>query len=80
MREAVSITSNIAEGFGRKHFKEKHQFYSQAHGSLLELQSQLIVAKDIGYLPVRNFSDIMFQSELAYSQLQGLLRATKDRC
>ena len=39
-RSAVSIPSNIAEGFGRHSYKEKVQFYYLAHGSLLELKNQ----------------------------------------
>lgn len=49
-RAAVSITSNIAEGFSRSSYKEKSQFYSMALGSLTEIQNQLLIAKDIKYL------------------------------
>src|SRR3989338_7264449 len=49
-RSAVSVTSNIAEGFGRFSYKEKLQFYHTSLGSLFELQNQLIIARDIGYL------------------------------
>ena len=49
-RAAVSITSNVAEGFGRNTPRDKVHFYSIAKGSLLETQSQLLVAKDLGYL------------------------------
>lgn len=46
-RAAISVTSNIAEGFSRKSSKEKIQFYYMSTGSLAELQNQLIVSKDI---------------------------------
>src|SRR3989344_3330038 len=49
-RCSVSITSNIAEGFSRNSYKEKVQFYLTALGSTTELQNQLIVAKDVGYI------------------------------
>jgi four helix bundle protein len=49
-RAAVSITSNIAEGFSRQSFKEKVQFYSMALGSVTEVQNQLLISRDIGYL------------------------------
>jgi four helix bundle protein len=39
-RAAISITSNIAEGFGRQGYKEKIQFYYFAQGSLIELKNQ----------------------------------------
>ena len=44
-RCAVSITSNIAEGFSRQSYKEKVQFYSISQGSVTELQSQLLIAR-----------------------------------
>jgi four helix bundle protein len=40
-RAVISVTSNIAEGFGRQTNKEKVQFYYHANGSLLEIKSQL---------------------------------------
>lgn len=46
-RAAVSIPSNIAEGYGRKSSKSYAQFYSIAFGSALELETQLIIAKEL---------------------------------
>lgn len=46
-RAAISIPSNIAEGYGRKSTKEYSQFYSIAYGSALELETQLIIAKKL---------------------------------
>lgn len=57
-RAAISITSNIAEGFARQSFKEKLQFYYIALGSLTELQNQLLVAKDLKYLNQAEFDKI----------------------
>ena len=48
-RAAISITSNIAEGFGRRSYKEKVQFYYLAQSSLTELKNQIITSKDIKY-------------------------------
>lgn len=48
-RSAVSITSNIAEGFSRGTNKDKTQFYYVAMGSLTELQNQMIISRDVGY-------------------------------
>ena len=50
-RSAVSVTSNIAEGFGRSTKKDKIRFYTIAIGSLYELRNQLITSKDLGFLP-----------------------------
>ena len=49
-RAAVSIPSNIAEGYGRKHKAEYNQFLSIAYGSLLELETQFLLANDLKYL------------------------------
>ena len=49
-RAVVSITSNIAEGFGRNTKKDKTQFYAISKGSLYETYSQLIIALDLGYI------------------------------
>lgn len=54
-RAAVSITSNIAEGFGRRSVAEKLQFYNTSRGSLAELHDQLIISKDVGYIPKDEF-------------------------
>ena len=48
-RAAVSITSNIAEAFGRQTGKDKARFYIHARGSCYEVQSQDCVARDVGY-------------------------------
>lgn len=52
-RAAVSITSNIAEGFSRNSWKEKMQFYATARGSLTEVENQLLIARDVGYLGLK---------------------------
>ncbi len=49
-RCAVSIPSNIAEGFGRQSSKETIHFFYIARGSLFELETQLILASDLGYI------------------------------
>ena len=53
-RAAVSIPSNIAEGFGRDTNAEFVRFLSIARGSLYEVSTQLEIARRIGYLPSRS--------------------------
>jgi len=49
-RSSISIPSNIAEGFKRSHNKEYKQFLHITQGSLAELETQLIIAKELGYI------------------------------
>ncbi len=54
-RAAVSIPSNIAEGSGRRFSNEWSQFYSFAYGSTLELETQLIISRDLRLAPKESF-------------------------
>ena len=58
-RSAVSIMSNIAEGFERGRATEFHQFLSIAKGSCAEVRSQLYVALDADYIPQPRFHEVM---------------------
>lgn len=55
-RAAVSVGSNIAEGFSRQSYKEKLQFYHIAKGSLTEVESQIDLAYRIKYLSHEDFT------------------------
>lgn len=76
-RCAVSITSNIAEGFSRQSYKEKIQFYSIALGSTTELQNQLLIAKDIKYITNEQFKNIAEQSVKVHKITNGLIKYSK---
>lgn len=78
-RAAVSITSNIAEGFSRNTFKEKTQFYSIALGSLTEVQNQLLVARDVGYLDNKIFQEIGAQTVIISKLCNGLLKSNRTK-
>lgn len=76
-RCAVSITSNIAEGFARESYKEKVQFYSMSRGSITELQSQLLIARDIKYIVQKEFPKVANQSIKTHKILNGLIKKSK---
>ena len=77
-RAVISITSNIAEGFGRQSYREKVQFYYLAQGSLIELKNQILAAYDIGYLSKVDFDTLVQQANVAHQLLQGLITKSKS--
>jgi len=77
-RAAVSITSNIAEGFSRQSYKEKVQFYCMAQGSNTEIQNQLLIAKDVGYISQEGFKEIAGQSTIVHKLLNGLIKKSRN--
>lgn len=49
-RAAASVCANIAEGFGRYHFKDKIKFYYNARGSIYEVQDFIFLSRDLKYV------------------------------
>ena len=77
-RAAVSVMSNIAEGFERAGAREFHQFLVVAKASCAEVRSQLYVAFDTGYLDEPNFYELHALTNRT-SQVIGALRASINR-
>src|SRR5882762_9682776 len=77
-RTAVSIMSNIAEGFERGRPSEFHQFLSIAKGSCAELRNQLYVALDVGYVEFAVFEGLMRQA-IEVGRILGGLRSAVER-
>lgn len=74
-RAAVSVMSNLAEGFDRAGRAEFHQFLVIAKGSCAEVRSQLYVALDAGYLPQHEFDAAINRAE-ELARIIGGLRAS----
>lgn len=74
-RSALSITSNITEGFGRQSFQDKKHFYVMARGSGYELLNQLILARDISRLNEEKFNELAKLSLNSTRLLHGLIRS-----
>lgn len=77
-RASISVTSNIAEGFGRQTIKEKIQFYYQAQGSLTEIKNQIITSQDLNYINHNEFIEVISQANIAHQLLQGLITKSKS--
>lgn len=77
-RCVVSITSNIAEGFSRQSYKEKLQFYSISQGSVTELQNQVLIARDIGYLDNEIHDKLANKLVTLHKILNGLIKKTRS--
>ncbi len=72
-RAAVSVTSNIAEGCGRNHFKDSTQFFFIARASLYELETQLIVAGDLEYITENDVEVIISHVTRCKKLLNGFI-------
>ena len=73
-RAAFSVTSNLAEGFGRLNYPDKKRFYGMAQGSLNELQSHLIIARDANFINHYSFRKLFRQSVTVHKIISGLIK------
>ena len=78
-RSALSIPSNIAEGYTRPSTNDYLRFLYIAYSSLAELETQLILATDLNYLPKDKSSEIK-QSQMEVQRiLLGLIKSLKSK-
>ena len=73
-RSAVSVASNIAEGFERGSNKDFIRFLYQAKGSCVELRTQLYIAKDLNYLTEESFNYLFDKAMRTTELIAGLIR------
>lgn len=78
-RSSMSISSNIAEGFGRSSIADKLHFYIMARGSLTELQNQIILTGDVGLITTENIKIALEQAEITHKLVVGLIKVTERR-
>jgi four helix bundle protein len=72
-RAAVSIPSNIAEGCGRNHTKDSIQFFFVARGSLYEVETQLLIALDLGFITENESNSVTEQITRCKKLLNGFI-------
>jgi len=77
-RAVISITSNIAEGFGRKTLKDKQHFYTTSKTSLAELHNQFLAARDLKYISQDDFRKFEIQSLVVDKLIAGLIKSATD--
>jgi four helix bundle protein len=75
-RSAISIPSNIAEGAGRNSKNEFKQFLSIAQGSIAELETQLLIARNLGF--VKEPESLLIELDELSKMIIGLAMALKS--
>ncbi len=78
-RSAVSIPSNIAEGASRQSNKEYIQFLYVSLGSLMELDTQLIISKNIEFISEEALNELQFKIQEIGKMLNGLITYRKNK-
>ena len=78
-RASVSVPSNIAEGQARFSQKEFHHFLSMAGGSLVELETQLLIARNLKYISEADADTLLAAADELGRVLNGLIGSIKSR-
>ena len=78
-RAAVSVPSNIAEGYGRGSLGDYIRFLQVARGSLFELETQIILANDLEYLTEEQTNSLTEDIQQCARILQGLIASLKGK-
>ena len=73
-RAVVSISSNIAEGAGRPTDADFAHFLDQALGSAYEVETQLVIAQNVGYIDKEQCEELTMQNRAIQKQLVALIR------
>lgn len=76
-RSALSVSGNIADGFGRKHTKDKLNFYYDARGSVCETKNHLIQGQRVGYFKMAEFNENNAFIEDIWKELNFLITTLK---
>lgn len=78
-RASVSIPSNIAEGSARNHDKEFIQFLYIALSSSVEVETQLIISRNLNFISEKDFEELNSELDQIGKMLQGLIKSIKNR-
>ncbi len=78
-RAAVSVPSNIAEGYGRGSRMDYVRFLYTARGSLYEVETQTLIARDLGYLTDKQSDSLLEDADECSRLLGGLIKSLKTK-
>jgi four helix bundle protein len=78
-RAASSVGANIAEGFGRYHYKEKIKFYYNARGSACEVQNFLFLSQDLAYMDKNNARELFTKYENLNKKLNNFINSVQKK-
>ncbi len=76
-RAALSVSANLAEGFGRNHSKDKLNFYYIARASLLETKNHLIYGNRVAYFTDSTLKDLFSLLDEIWIELNRLIKSLK---
>jgi four helix bundle protein len=78
-RSGLSVPGNIAEGFGRKHTKDKLNFYYDSRGSLSETKNHLIYGRRVGYFDKLNCDELTVLITETWKELNMLISSLQNK-
>jgi four helix bundle protein len=78
-RAVISVPSNIAEGWGRELSKNYLQFLRVSQGSLMEVETMILISKNLGYINETNFKELNKKIEEVGKILQGLIKSVQQK-
>ncbi len=78
-RASVSVASNIAEGEARWSFKDQCRLYYVARGSLMELQTQLVISLDLEYIEAATYERTINRAGKVGRKLNALIESARNR-
>jgi four helix bundle protein len=78
-RSSLSISDNIAEGFGRHHSADKVKFYFYSRGSANETKNQLIYGNKVGYFTGEKLADLITRLNAVIESLNKLIKTLNSK-
>ncbi|MBA3679793.1 MAG: four helix bundle protein [Bacteroidetes bacterium] len=78
-RAVISVPSNIAEGWSRELSKNYLQFLRVSRGSLMEVETMILISKNLNYINEKDFIEINKKTEEVGKILQGLIKSVQQK-